>query len=62
MKKLNVSIFQGVGGSFDVVSGNLKRAPKWMQKIGLEWLYRVLIEPKRIVRIIKLVKFLARNK
>lgn len=62
MKKLNVSIFQGVGGSFDVVSGNLKRAPKWMQKIGLEWLYRVLIEPKRIIRIIKLVKFLARNK
>ncbi|MED2737790.1 WecB/TagA/CpsF family glycosyltransferase [Bacillus toyonensis] len=62
MKKLNVSIFQGVGGSFDVVSGNLKRAPKWMQKIGLEWLYRVLIEPKRIVRILKLVKFLARNK
>ncbi|MGN5651116.1 WecB/TagA/CpsF family glycosyltransferase [Bacillus sp. Brlt_9] len=62
MKKLNVSIFQGVGGSFDVVSGNLKRAPKWMQKIGLEWLYRVLIEPKRIVRILKLVKFLAGNK
>lgn len=56
--KINAKIFQGVGGSFDVISGNIKRAPKWMQKIGLEWLYRLIKEPKRIFRQIKLVKFL----
>ena len=56
--KLCVKIFQGVGGSFDVISGNIKRAPKWMQKAGLEWLYRLMKEPKRIFRQIKLVKFL----
>ena len=38
----------GVGGSFDVVAGVIKRAPKWMQKCGLEWLYRLLQEPKRM--------------
>lgn len=58
MDKLNVKIFQGVGGSFDVISGNIKRAPKWMRKSGLEWLYRLIKEPKRIFRQIKLFKFL----
>lgn len=58
MDKVSAKIFQGVGGSFDVFSGNIKRAPKWMQKIGLEWLYRLIKEPKRIFRQIKLVKFL----
>lgn len=58
MNKLNVKIFQGVGGSFDVFSGNIKRAPKWMQKMGLEWFYRLLKEPKRIGRQLKLFKFL----
>jgi len=38
----------GVGGSFDVVSGKVKRAPVWMQKYGLEWFYRFLQEPKRM--------------
>ena len=56
--KVCIKIFQGVGGSFDVISGNIKRAPIWMQKIGLEWLYRLIKEPKRIFRQIKLVKFL----
>ncbi len=56
--KLNVNIIQGVGGSFDVVSGNIKRAPMWMQKIGLEWLYRLIKEPKRIKRQLQLFKFL----
>lgn len=58
MDKVSAKIFQGVGGSFDVFSGNIKRAPKCMQKIGLEWLYRLIKEPKRIFRQIKLVKFL----
>lgn len=56
--KLDVKIFQGVGGSFDVISGNIKRAPKWMRKYGLEWLHRLIKEPKRIFRQIKLFKFL----
>ena len=56
--KVRIKIFQGVGGSFDVISGNIKRAPKWMQNLGLEWLYRLIKEPKRIFRQIKLIKFL----
>ncbi len=46
--KLNVPIIHGVGGSFDVYAGKVKRAPLWMQKLGLEWLYRVLQEPGRM--------------
>jgi len=38
----------GVGGSFDVISGLVKRAPGWMQKMGMEWFYRFLQEPKRM--------------
>lgn len=56
--ELPCKIFMGVGGSFDIYSGNLKRAPKWMQKIGLEWLYRVANEPKRIKRLGVIPKFL----
>ena len=58
MNKLCPKIYQGVGGSFDVFSGNVKRAPKWMQKSGLEWLYRLIKDPKRIFRQVKLFKFL----
>ena len=38
----------GVGGSFDVVAGHVKRAPLWMQNIGLEWFYRFAQEPRRM--------------
>lgn len=48
MNDLNVPVIHGVGGSFDVVSGLTKRAPGWMQKNGLEWLYRVCQEPQRM--------------
>ncbi|MBJ8325400.1 WecB/TagA/CpsF family glycosyltransferase [Streptococcus pacificus] len=44
------SVFMGVGGSFDVLSGSIKRAPLWMQKANLEWLYRVMKEPKRLFK------------
>jgi len=44
----NVNFTMGVGGSFDVISGFVKRAPLWMQKTGLEWFYRFLQEPKRM--------------
>ncbi len=48
-KGLN-SVFMGVGGSFDVISGNIPRAPIWMQKANLEWLFRVMQEPKRLFK------------
>ena len=43
-----VNFIMGVGGSFDVVAGKVKRAPLWMQNFGLEWFYRFLQEPKRM--------------
>ena len=46
--KLNVPFLMGVGGSFDVFVGKVKRAPIWMQKSGLEWFYRFIKEPKRM--------------
>ena len=49
-EKLPCKIFMGVGGSFDIFAGNLKRAPKWMQKSSLEWFYRFLQEPKRLFK------------
>ena len=45
---LGVAFAMGVGGTFDVVSGKTKRAPKWMQTAGLEWFFRVLQEPRRM--------------
>lgn len=44
----NVNFIMGVGGSFDVIAGKVKRAPMWMQKVGLEWFYRFIQEPKRM--------------
>lgn len=46
----NDCVFMGVGGSFDVISGNIPRAPKWMQKCNLEWLFRVIQEPRRLFK------------
>lgn len=44
----NVILLMGVGGSFDVVTGRVKRAPAWMQDNGLEWLYRLIQEPRKM--------------
>lgn len=44
------SVFMGVGGSFDVLSGKIPRAPIWMQKHNLEWLFRVIQEPNRLFK------------
>lgn len=57
--KLGVKIAMGVGGSLDVYAGRVKRAPEFYQKTGLEWLYRLLKEPKRFFRMLKLPKFIA---
>lgn len=55
--KLGVPIMMGVGGSFDVISGKSKRAPKAFQKMRMEWLYRLLREPTRYKRMLALPKF-----
>lgn len=58
MENTNLSIYMGVGGSFDVISEKLKRAPKWMIDMSLEWLYRVSKEPWRIRRLGSIPKFI----
>lgn len=54
----DVKVFQGVGGSFDVFSGTVKRAPAVFRKLGIEWLYRLLSSPSRIKRQMNLPVFL----
>jgi N-acetylglucosaminyldiphosphoundecaprenol N-acetyl-beta-D-mannosaminyltransferase len=54
-RKLNCKVAIGVGGTFDYISGIVDRAPLWMRKIGLEWLYRLFKQPKRIKRILTAV-------
>ena len=57
LDKLNVPVCIGVGGTFDVLAGNIKRAPQWMQKAKLEWLFRAMLQPSRAGRLIALPKF-----
>lgn len=57
-EELGVPVCIGIGGSFDVISGKIPRAPLWMQKHGMEWIYRLLKEPKRIKRAIALPYFM----
>lgn len=52
------AFYMGVGGSFDVFVGKVKRAPVFWQKMGAEWLYRLLSEPTRFKRQLNLVKFI----
>ncbi|WP_409343758.1 WecB/TagA/CpsF family glycosyltransferase [Paenibacillus sp. MBLB4367] len=54
---LNVPLIMGVGGSFDVISGKLKRAPNFWIKLRLEWFYRLMQEPWRYKRMLVLPKF-----
>jgi len=56
--KLQVKLMAGLGGSLDSFAGTVKRAPKWMIKLSLEWLYRLIKEPKRFGRMLRLPKFL----
>lgn len=51
--KIPARVSIGVGGTLDFISGNIKRAPKWVRDFGFEWLYRFLKQPSRIFRIIK---------
>ena len=56
-EELAVPVAMGVGGSFDVWAGKVKRAPRWMRRVNLEWLGRLIQEPSRYKRIIALPKF-----
>jgi UDP-N-acetyl-D-mannosaminouronate:lipid I N-acetyl-D-mannosaminouronosyltransferase len=52
------ALYMGVGGTYDVFTGHVKRAPKIWQKLGLEWLYRLLSQPSRIGRQLRLLRYL----
>lgn len=58
MSQQHKAIYQGLGGSFDVYTGNVKRAPKWWVDHNLEFAYRLIKQPSRIKRQIHLLKFL----
>ncbi len=57
-EELEVKLAMGIGGAFDYFSGRVTRAPKWIREIGLEWLYRLLCQPWRWKRQLRLLKFL----
>lgn len=57
-KALHVKLMAGLGGSLDSFAGTVKRAPKWMIRLNLEWLYRLIKEPKRFKRMLRLPKYL----
>ena len=57
MAERHPAIYQGLGGSFDVYTGHVKRAPQWWVDHNLEYVYRLIKEPKRIKRQIHLVKY-----
>ncbi|EGT0664274.1 lipopolysaccharide N-acetylmannosaminouronosyltransferase [Citrobacter werkmanii] len=52
------ALYMGVGGTYDVFTGHVKRAPKLWQNLGLEWLYRLLSQPSRITRQLRLLRYL----
>lgn len=57
-RTLNAHVSMGIGGALDVYAGNVKRAPVIFQKLGIEWMHRLLKEPSRIGRMMALPKFL----
>ena len=50
LPKLDVTLMIGVGAAFDFHSGRVKQAPRWMQRSGLEWFYRLCQEPRRLAK------------
>lgn len=57
LQNLHIKVCQGVGGTFDVISGNIKRAPYFFRMLNLEWFYRLVSQPKRLLRQTALPKF-----
>lgn len=60
MQDLGAAVYMGVGGTFDVFSGRVDRAPLWMQRRGLEWLYRLYRNPKKYAKVATLPVFVLR--
>lgn len=58
MANVDAKVFMGVGGAFDYISGEVIRAPLWLRVLGLEWLFRLLIQPWRIKRFGSLLQFI----
>jgi len=58
LENLDVKIAMTVGGSYDILAGKTKRAPVWIQRAYLEWFYRLIKEPGRIIRMMAIPKFL----
>ena len=54
----NIRLMAGLGGSLDSFAGRVKRAPDWMIRLNLEWLYRLLREPRRICRVLRLPAYI----
>jgi N-acetylglucosaminyldiphosphoundecaprenol N-acetyl-beta-D-mannosaminyltransferase len=57
LREVPVKVMIGVGGAFDYLSGEVKRAPKWVRNLGFEWIYRLIYQPWRIKRFGALVIF-----
>jgi N-acetylglucosaminyldiphosphoundecaprenol N-acetyl-beta-D-mannosaminyltransferase len=57
INNISARVLIGVGGSFDFISGKVPRAPKFLRQLGLEWLFRLIIQPWRIKRQMSLLKF-----
>ena len=57
-QELHVHLMAGLGGSLDAFAGTVQRAPEWMIRLNLEWLYRLIREPKRFRRMLRLPKYL----
>ena len=55
--ELNVRLMIGLGGTLDGIAGTVKRAPRWMIRLQLEWLYRLIKQPSRLGRMMRLPKF-----
>ena len=52
-----VTLMVGLGGTLDSIAGTVQRAPKWMIRLQLEWLYRLIKEPRRFKRMLRLPKY-----
>lgn len=57
LERTGASLVMGVGGALDYISGRVKRSPRWMQRWGLEWLFRLMVEPWRWRRMLRLPRF-----
>ena len=57
LPRLRVGLAMGVGGAFDFVAGDVPRAPRWLQRHGLEWLFRLALQPWRLRRMLRLPRF-----